>query len=49
MRTEKRQPADARVATILGVAIVFAGAAYPVTATALRFTSASVMILLFSS
>jgi drug/metabolite transporter (DMT)-like permease len=43
MRAEKRQPADARVATILGVAIVFAGAAYPVTAAALRFTSASVI------
>jgi drug/metabolite transporter (DMT)-like permease len=43
MRAEKQQPADARVATILAVAIVFAGAAYPVTAAALRFTSASVI------
>jgi drug/metabolite transporter (DMT)-like permease len=36
-------PADAQVAAILAVAIAFAGAAYPVTAAALHFTSASVI------
>ena len=43
MQEEKRQPADAHVAAMLGVAVAFAGAAYPVTAAALRFTSASVI------
>ena len=43
MQEQKRQPADAHVAAILGVAVAFAGAAYPVTAAALRFTSASVI------
>jgi drug/metabolite transporter (DMT)-like permease len=37
------QPRDAQVAATLAVAIAFAGAAYPVTAAALRFTSASVI------
>lgn len=43
MPATDRQPTDARVAAILAVAIAFAGAAYPVTAAALRFTSASVI------
>lgn len=43
MPDEDTRPADARVAATLGIAIAFAGAAYPVTAAALRFTSASVI------
>jgi drug/metabolite transporter (DMT)-like permease len=37
------EPKPVWVAAILGVAVVFAGAAYPVTAAALRLTSASVI------
>src|SRR5215469_2247864 len=43
MAREDAQLPDARVAAVLGIAVVFAGAAYPVTAAALRFTSASVI------
>jgi drug/metabolite transporter (DMT)-like permease len=43
MPTEQTPPADARIGATLGIAVVFAGAAYPVTAAALRFTSASVI------
>lgn len=43
MPASDRPPPDTQVATILAVAIAFAGAAYPVTAAALRFTSASVI------
>ena len=43
MPAHDTRPADARVATTLGIAVVFAGAAYPVTAAALHFTSASVI------
>jgi drug/metabolite transporter (DMT)-like permease len=43
MPPDDAPPQDAHVAATLGVAIVFAGAAYPVTAAALRFTSASVI------
>src|SRR5436305_2663410 len=43
MATGQTHRSDARVAAVLGVAIVCAGAAYPVTAAALRFTSASVI------
>jgi drug/metabolite transporter (DMT)-like permease len=40
-RTDERS--DAWVAAVLGVSVAFAGAAYPVTAAALRFTSPSVI------
>src|SRR4051794_6076250 len=37
------RPADPRIAVTLGVAVLFAGAGYPVTAAALDLTSASVI------
>src|SRR5438067_2128237 len=40
---ESLERSPAWVATVLGVAVVCAGAAYPVTAAALRVTSASVI------
>ena len=43
MPAEDAPPQDVRVAATLGIAIAFAGAAYPVTAAALQFTSASVI------
>src|SRR3954454_15842616 len=43
MPPDDAPPQDARVAATLGIAIAFAGVAYPVTAAALRFTSASVI------
>lgn len=42
--SERSQEAASRgIAAILGIAVVFAGVAYPVTAAALRFTSPSVI------
>jgi len=43
MPADDTPPPDPPVAAILGIAVCFAGAAYPVTAAALRFTSASVI------
>ena len=43
MPADDTPPRDPPVAAILGIAVCFAGAAYPVTAAALHFTSASVI------
>ncbi len=43
MPATETPPPDTQIAAILAIAIGFAGAAYPVTAVALRFTSASVI------
>jgi drug/metabolite transporter (DMT)-like permease len=43
MDAEGRNPSPAWVGPVLGAAVVCAGVAYPVTAAALRFTSASVI------
>ncbi|HEY0389704.1 MAG TPA: EamA family transporter [Gaiellales bacterium] len=40
---DRAAPSDVSITAVLGVAVIFAGAAYPVTAAALRFTSPSVI------